>query len=419
MMISMFKNLFKKEEIKVKPPFYDIVCPYCFEKYQPEDVVFRAAHHLEDDENYALQEDEELNKYRAKFGMDSAPEMEAVLHPNSIHDDDKVYADGVLAAITDSHGIVTRKRLCPACHNELPINAGKVPSNIISIVGASSVGKSVYMTSLIHTLQNTTAYNFNAACMPLNADVSRKFKEKYEEPIFENGRMLQSTRLELQEPYIFQLIFKNEKQAPLTLVFFDVPGEGMVDQDFLSIFASHIKNSAGILFLVDPLQIKSIRERMLIHLDNHGDLSERYAEPRDVILNLFENFIGHQDKGKTTIPTAVIITKSDLLNTLAEEEGVYLQPNSNLFKNYVHTGALNLIEFENINGEVRRLIEKIDRPFKDALDVYFTNTAFFAVSALGTNPVNKEIAGVVNPIRVDEPVIWLLNQLGYIEGKEY
>lgn len=418
-MISMFKNLFKKEEIKVKPPFYDIVCPYCFEKYQPEDVVFRAAHHLEDDENYALQEDEELNKYRAKFGMDSAPEMEAVLHPNSIHDDDKVYADGVLAAITDSHGIVTRKRLCPACHNELPINAGKVPSNIISIVGASSVGKSVYMTSLIHTLQNTTAYNFNAACMPLNADVSRKFKEKYEEPIFENGRMLQSTRLELQEPYIFQLIFKNEKQAPLTLVFFDVPGEGMVDQDFLSIFASHIKNSAGILFLVDPLQIKSIRERMLIHLDNHGDLSERYAEPRDVILNLFENFIGHQDKGKTTIPTAVIITKSDLLNTLAEEEGVYLQPNSNLFKNYVHTGALNLIEFENINGEVRRLIEKIDRPFKDALDVYFTNTAFFAVSALGTNPVNKEIAGVVNPIRVDEPVIWLLNQLGYIEGKEY
>ncbi len=419
MMISMFKNLFKKEEVKVKPPFYDIVCPYCFEKYQPEDVVFRAAHHLEDDENYALQEDEELNKYRAKFGMDSVPEMEAVLHPKYIHDDDKMYADGVLVAITDSHGIVTRKRLCPSCHNELPINAGKVPSNIISIVGASSVGKSVYMTSLIHTLQNTTAYNFNAACMPLNADVSRKFKEKYEDPIFENGRMLQSTRLELQEPYIFQLIFKNEKQAPLTLVFFDVPGEGMVDQDFLSIFASHIKNSAGILFLVDPLQIKSIRERMLIHLDNRGDLSERYAEPRDVILNLFENFIGHQDKGKTAIPTAVIITKSDLLTTLAEEDGAYIQPNSNLFNNYVHTGALNLIEFENINGEVRRLIEKIDRPFKDALDVYFTNTAFFAVSALGTNPVNKEISGVVNPIRVDEPVIWLLNQLGYIEGKEY
>jgi GTPase SAR1 family protein len=419
MVLSIFKNMFKKEEVPVKPAFYDIVCPYCFEKYTPEDVVFRASHHMEDDEDFALQEDEALNKYRAKFGMDTAPEMEAVLHPSHALEEDKIYADGVIVGLTDAHGMVTRKRLCPACHNELPINSGKVPSNIISIVGASSVGKSVYMTSLIHTLQNTTAYNFNAACMPLNADISRKFKERYEEPIFESGRMLGSTRMELQEPYIFQIVFKNEEKAPLTLVFFDVPGEGMVNQDFLSIFASHIKNSAGILFLVDPLQIKTIRDRMLINLDDKGDLTERFAEPRDVVLNLFENFIGYEDKGKTDIPTAVVITKSDLLYTLAEEEGEYIRPNSNVFKNYVHSEALNLLEFENINGEIRRLIEKIDRPFKDAIDVYFKNTAYFAVSALGTNPVNKEITGVVNPIRVDEPVIWLLHQLGYIDGKEY
>lgn len=417
-MLSIFKNLFKKEEV-IRPSFYNIVCPYCFEKYSPERVVFRAQHYREEDEDYALQEDEALNKYRAKFGMDAAPEMEAILNPEYTHEDDKIYVDGVLVGMIDAHGELTKKRLCPSCHNVLPINAGKVPSNIISIVGASSVGKSVYMTSLIHTLQNTTAHHFDAACMPLNGEVSRKFKEKYEDPIFEYGRMLQSTRLELQEPFIFQLVFKNEEKAPLTLVFFDVPGEGMVDQDYLSIFASHIKNSSGILFLVDPLQIKTIRDRMLIGLDEKGDLSDRYAEPREVILNLYENFIGHQDRGKTDIPTAVILTKSDLLKSLAEEDGEYLQPNSNIFQNYVHREALNLLEFENIDGEIRRLIEKIDRPFKDALDVYFNQTAYFAVSALGANPINKEINGVVNPVRVDEPVIWLLNQLGYIDGKEY
>jgi hypothetical protein len=58
----------------------------------------------------------------------------------------------------------------------------------------------------------------------------------------------------------------------------------------------------------------------------------------------------------------------------------------------------------------------VDRPFKDALDVYFRDTAYFAVSALGANPVNKQITGVVNPIRVDEPLIWLLYKLQYIEG---
>lgn len=88
-------------------------------------------------------------------------------------------------------------------------------------------------------------------------------------------------------------------------------------------------------------------------------------------------------------------------------------------QNYVHREAPNLLEFENIDGEIRRLIEKIDRPFKDALDVYFNQTAYFSVSALGANPINKEINGVVNPVRVDEPVIWLMNQLGYIDGKEY
>ena len=88
-------------------------------------------------------------------------------------------------------------------------------------------------------------------------------------------------------------------------------------------------------------------------------------------------------------------------------------------QNYLYREVLNLLEFENIDGEIKRLIEKIDCSFKDSLDVYFNQTAYFAVSALGANAINKEINGVVNPVRVDEPVIWLLNQLGYIDGKEY
>lgn len=84
----------------------------------------------------------------------------------------------------------------------------------------------------------------------------------------------------------------------------------------------------------------------------------------------------------------------------------------------MHQQYLNTAEFENINGEVSRFIEKVDRPFKDALEVYFTNVAYFAVSALGSNPVNQKVSGVVTPMRVDEPFIWLLHQLDYIEGRE-
>ncbi|MNR62426.1 hypothetical protein D3C85_1844490 [compost metagenome] len=60
----------------------------------------------------------------------------------------------------------------------------------------------------------------------------------------------------------------------------------------------------------------------------------------------------------------------------------------------------------------------MDRPFKDAVDVYFQNTAYFAVSALGSNPVNRQVTGVITPTRVDEPFIWLLHQLDYIDRRD-
>ncbi|GIP52638.1 TRAFAC clade GTPase domain-containing protein [Paenibacillus vini] len=418
--MGIFEMFKKKPQAAPRPLFYDIVCPYCFSKFSPEEVVFRAAHHREDDEDYALGEDEALNKYRERFGLDTVYDMEAIIAPHQVPEEHRIYSDHVLIGLNDRYGIITRRRLCPHCHNELPVTAGKVPSNIISIIGASQVGKSVYMTSLIHTLQNTTADHFDAACMPLNAEISRKFRSMYEEPLFERGDLLASTQKEkMQEPFIFQFVFKDDRKPPLTLVFFDVAGEGMVDQDYLGLQGQHIKNSSGILFMVDPLQIRSIREKIRINIGGEpGEWVSQYDEPRDVVLTMFGDFIAYEEKGKTDIPTAVVLTKSDMLRALSDGDGEYIKSNSNVFNNVVHRKSFNVAEFENIDGEIRRFIEKVDRPFKGTMDVYFTNTAYFAVSALGSNPVDQKLQGVVSPIRVDEPFIWLLYQLNYIEGRE-
>ncbi|MFE6074449.1 hypothetical protein ACFVQB_08225 [Paenibacillus sp. NPDC057886] len=417
--MSFFSRFLKRQQPEERLLFYDIVCPYCFSKFSPEEVVFRAAHHRDDDEDYALGEDAKLNRYRERFGLDTVFDMEAVLAPHDVPEEHRIYSDNIVMGLNDRYGVVTRRRLCPQCHNELPVTAGKAPSNIISIIGASQVGKSVYMTSLIHTLQHYTADHFDAACMPLNAEISRRFRADYEEPLFERGDLLDSTQKEkLQEPFIFQFVFKDEDKAPLTLVFFDVAGEGMVEQDYLGLHGQHIKNSAGILFMVDPLQIRSIRDKIRINLGNEpGEWTPRYDEPRDVVLTMFGDFIAYQDKAKTNIPTAVVLTKSDMLHSLKDEEGDYIKSNSNVFRNMVHRDWFDLTEFENIDGEIRRFIEKVDRPFKGTMDVYFKDTAYFAVSALGSNPVDMKLQGVVSPIRVDEPFLWLLYKLKYIEGR--
>jgi hypothetical protein len=420
-MFGLLKKIFTNSPPEpAKPLFYDIVCPYCFSKFHHENVVFRAAHHRADDEDFNLQEDDKLNDYRAKFGLAPIDELEAVIEPSTIADENKLYSDNVLVGVSDRHSVVTRTRLCPECHNDLPVTAGKYPSNIISIVGATSVGKSVYITSLIRTLQRVTASNFEAACLPLNNSISRRFRDEYEIPLFEAGNLFEATATtKRQEPFIFQFVFKNEDRAPLTLVFFDVAGEGMTEKDYLQLHASHIKNSAGILFLVDPIQIRAIREKMIYQMgENPGKIVGVAAEPREVVISLFEDFIAHQNNGKTNIPTAVVLTKSDLLNALSSDEGEYIQSNSNVFRNVIHKGYLNLDEFENINGEIRRFLSKVDIPFVDAIDVYFRDTAYFAVSALGSNPVDQQVNGIISPIRVDEPFIWLMYKLGYIEGRQ-
>ena len=415
-----FLDSFKKKAKAEAPLFYNIVCPHCFEKFKPDEVVFRATHIQEDDNYYEAQEDDKLNRYRAKLDLDELDELEAVIEPHTIPLDSHIYSGNVLVGLVDAYGYTTRRRLCPYCHNELPITSGKSPSNIIAIVGASQVGKSVYMTSLIHTLQNITAANFDAACIPINSEISRKFKQDYEEPLFERGDLLTSTRKEgKQEPFIFQFKFKDDSIDPLMLVFFDIAGEGMVDQEYLSMYAAHIKNSSGILFLVDPLQIKTIRDKIHIKRnDTTGEFASQHDEPREVIINLFENFIGYEENGKTDIPTAIVLTKSDMLNVLREDDGEYVKSNSNIFNQVVHKGYFSLTEFNNINGEVKRFIEKVDRPFKDAIDVHFNKTAYFATSALGRNPIDMQVDGLIEPLRVDEPFLWLLYTMGYIRGGE-
>ncbi len=419
--MGLLKNLFggKKEEVPVQKKF-PIVCPHCFNKFSPDHVVFRATHAKEEDEEYCLQEDEKLNRYIGRFGLEGSDEMEAVLNPYLVPPENRHYVDEVLISMRDKYNVETKKRLCPFCHNELPYSAGRAPSNIIAIIGASQVGKSVYMASLINTLENVTAHNFEAACLPINSDTSRRFRSQYLDPLFVQNSLIESTQKERkQEPFIFQFKFKDTSKAPLSLVFFDVAGEGMVEEEYLELYGNHIRNAEGILFLVDPLQLSTIRRKIMLSQDEEqGDFTSQYQEARDVVVTLAEHFIGSQEDGKTNIPTAVVITKSDMLTRLAQEEGEYIKPNSNVFENYTHKGYFNLSEYENINGEVERFLEKVDLAFKDAVEVHFNNVSYFAVSSLGQNPVDGKLEKVIQPMRIDEPFLWLLYKLGYISSHE-
>jgi len=306
--------------------------------------------------------------------------------------------------------------LCPYCHNDLPQSAGFAPATIISFVGASQVGKSVFLTSLVHTLKTLTPRNFDIFCTPINNEMGRKFKYEYEDPLIENGLLLDPTQKEQQqEPFIFTFSFTDGNLPEINIAFFDAAGEGMMDNGYMDIYAAHIRNSSGILFLVDPLQFRSIGKKVALINGLDHDPADM-DDPLSVLSGLVEDYIYKQANGVSDIPTAVVLTKSDLLRPL-QLEGEYIRPQSRIFANYTHMGYFNLDAFAQVDYEVDEFLQAADPNFRNALKRRFAELGFFAVSALGAPPdATGRRVRTYAPLRVDEPFLWLLYKLGYIAG---
>ncbi|MCL1845553.1 MAG: hypothetical protein FWF77_06595 [Defluviitaleaceae bacterium] len=411
-------GLFKRKKLALEQAksdtTHEIVCLYCFRNFAHDRVMFRALESL-DAEGYFARHDDALDEYRARFHMDTAGEIPVALDPDEFAEVNKGFHRGVLSSLRDDYDNVTTRRICPYCHNDIPQSAGFAPSTIISVVGASQSGKSVYLTSLIHTLKTLTPRNFPIFCTPINNEMGRKFKFEYEDPLIEHGMLLDPTQKEKQqEPFIFTFSFADETKPEINIAFFDVAGEGMVDTAYMDIYAANIRNSGGILFLVDPLQFRSIGKK--IQLKNSLDYELSYDEPADVLSGLVEDYIYKQGGGMSDIPTAVVLTKTDLLEPLMAD-GEYVREGSSFFRNFTHRGLFNLNEFYDINDETEDFIAEIDPNFRNALKRRFADLGFFAVSALGTKPEGGRVASFA-PVRVDEPFLWLLHRLGYVEGDE-
>jgi len=407
--MGLFKN--KMDAIKKAKidKTHEIVCLYCFRSFNHDQVFFRAISYM-DTEGYLPSLDYVLEEFRARFYQPSIGELPPALDPNDFREVNKGYLRGILSSLRDAYDNVTTKRLCPYCHNDVPASAGFAPSTIISIVGAAKTGKSVFLTSLIHTLKTVTSPNFDVFCSPISGEMGRKFKYEYEDPLIETGYLPQVNTLNKQhEPFIFTFAFADGTKPETHIAFFDVPHEDIAMSGYGEIFANYVRNSAGVIFLVDPQQFRALGHKLKIYPDG-------LREPTEALGGLVENYVFKQANGISHIPTAVVITKSDLLESISYD-GEFLRPRSNIFDQFIHREHLNLTETDIINYEIDEFLQRIDPNFRNALKRRFANLGLFGVSALGPHPdPARQQTAYFTPTRVDEPFLWILYKLGYIEG---
>lgn len=306
-------------------------------------------------------------------------------------------------------------RLCPVCHNPIPQGAEEEGSAVFVILGPKGVGKSHYIAVLIDRLRNSFAKEFGATMTAATDDTSLIYRDVYYRRLFEEGRKLAPTPSfedddRAREPMIYHLRFiDGDRPKTYTLAFFDTAGEDLVSSGRIMGLSLNpfISRAAGIVFLVDPLQIPYVNKR--IHVDGKPAPGEDVETMLANIANTIRVNRRMSSRERIGIPLAVALTKSDVLMKApedGEEEKVLFGPN---FAVHIERerGRYDRTNFEQISAETEEYLRRVVSDGFTQTVKEFEDHCYFAVSALGSNPTGSVLKRGVSPMRVEDPFIWL------------
>ncbi|HUZ26147.1 MAG TPA: hypothetical protein VMV07_20530 [Streptosporangiaceae bacterium] len=319
----------------------------------------------------------------------------------------------------------TGTRVCPVCHTPLPSGLGDTASPLIGMVGAKGTGKTVFMTVLLHQLQNGVARRYGASVDIVGdtpdglRSAATAWMADFERPLFTDRSMIQQTAQAKdagrQPPFVVQwrqprrvLFFDRTKTMALS--FYDQSGEDLTRQD--SVNAHHYLAAAGgLMVLLDPLQLPGVRD--VVTVPENATVTD--AEPPISVLTRVTEMLrsshGVPVRKKVQVPLAVIFAKVDALFPVLGEHHPIRQVSGN--GNGNGRGRDGAADGAEVHEYVRSLLHKWGADNVDAhLRLNYSTFRYFAVSALGAPPVGGKLApGDIRPLRVDEPLIWLMKTL--------
>ncbi|MBP9759404.1 hypothetical protein KBD45_06935 [Candidatus Dojkabacteria bacterium] len=376
------------------------LCPYCFENFEIEKTQFRCANHVSrcthvpDDVLINLWHD---HKARGKvLNGQTCPECKQETH----------------------------KRLCPKCHQELPSSFSDSghQNYVFAVIGAKGTGKSHYIATFIEYIKNHVGLVLNGA----NDETINRYNNNFKNPVFKEHRLLSANDsgvadVEVRKPMIFTLSFdkknlfgkidKNRKSV-FYISLFDTAGEDLDDQDTMSFVNKYIYRADGILLLVDPLQLDTVRDLLKTKTPNIH-LPQQHTETETIITRV-SNLIRAGRKLTVEqvipIPFAVALSKLDTVIPIIDNQSHVLRPSAS-------GKTFNLPDFEAVNAEIQGLITEWASQFLiNQVSAGFSQYGFFGLSALGSTPSDDGRISAVLPKRIADPFLWLLHKNGMIKA---
>lgn len=357
--------------------------------------------------------------------------------------------------VRDSLGLEMTERACPRCHLQIPVEMLERRPFFVGVAGAPYSGKTYYLTSMLHTLglQMAQAFKFNFSYCDSH-DV-RAFKA-YDNELFRGraneeaflGKTLEEMNTNvvaldgmrqvfLPKPFMFRLVPTQDHPAlaagkavvDANFVFYDNAGESFdPDKGYHRQAAyrttQHLKESSALLFVYDLLQDGHVRDRLSgVCQDPQVDVSPKDCAQESMLANLIDQIRSYRGLGpreRIQVPFAVCVQKFDAWRSL-------LPPWANIDDTSIEyladhgIAAFHRSEINTNSLIVRQLLEDVAPRFVALAEASFSEVRYFPVSALGVSPkVGASGAkhagslvvrrGDIHPIRVTDPVLWLLSR---------
>jgi len=358
----------------------DIVCPYCFRTFPYWALRFRyepTPSSLEPERVYPLP-----GALRARLNPFYKMPRDMPVGP---------------------HGRRFDQKVCPFCGRltslPLPYTAGVERSLILGLVGWPGAGVNTYRVSLIRRLGEPGS-GFYARPMDDNTLSGYRLLE---ERLFSHRIQLVVSAL-IDDPWTYSVSPVGRNGESCTLVLWHTGNENFYPDrmEHLGI-GSRLSKMDGLIFMVDPLQLPLLAPRL-------------GGKPRLPASDFFGNVIKSLQEGlgspvkEIPIPVAIVLTKADMLRDagLIDVDSLWQLP-------VFHKGSYNLRLQKDIDAVFGDLVDRNGGALYKMIVASFQDYAFFGVSATGCAAVNGQYTWV-EPIRVEDPLLWVLYRLGIIEG---
>jgi len=418
-----------------------VICPFCCHRFHPNEADFRLGgkeklldEHLLSYYLDILQVDSVDAKVNAKqcLAVSLESDKDAITYDPS---DIENYGFVQRIIFSDAKGKkeTSEQRLCPNCHNNLPTGYGMRDTLLISILGDARSGKSVFLTMLIAELENNSDFVSKLTFIG-DRQVRESFYETYQKPLLKEHTLISSTKRRKIPPYAFNYWYQYKDESgsiqenTIDIIFYDIAGEDLRDDSGIRNNGFNIKDSSGLIFLVDPTNFSRLAD-----LFRFSDSALIEAIPEEnsnqaIFNTLYNYFIGF-NREKSQIPFALAVSKADLFRYVNFDFFNNKPENriQHIINDEIHRGAVNMPSVKGINEEVRELISYLseDGILNNAIGC-FKNVNCFALSSLGkkpsvekiSDPVTNEtvekgfIDGQLEPFRVKDPFYWILMRNG-------